>query len=84
MDILKRLKNKFDLCAVPQLQAELARLSAQIDALQTENKELQMRADQAEAWAEDWREDYLALQQSVYPESSPAITQSGHLAVVHS
>tara|TARA_R110002050_G_scaffold170438_2_gene302302 strand:+ start:420 stop:674 length:255 start_codon:yes stop_codon:yes gene_type:complete len=84
MDILKRLKNKLDLCAVPQLQAEVARLSAQIDALQTENQELQARADQAEAWADEWRQDFMDLQETAYPKSSPAITQSGRLAVVNS
>lgn len=82
MDALKRLQRKFDLEAVSQLREEIVRLSHQVEELQEENRRLEIRASNAEQWADDWRDDFLELA-SQQPESNPGITKDGHLVLIH-
>jgi hypothetical protein len=82
MDILERLQNRLDATAIVQLREEIASLAGRVEKLEAENQRLYNRAVDAEEWAEQWREDFMALQLSAYPDGSPGITQSGRLVVL--
>ena len=83
MDMLARMKKRFDLLAVDQLREELSRQLRRVEDLEAENNQLQLRAAEAEEWAEAWRDDFTELQQTRYPDSSLGISKSGNLKVVH-
>lgn len=82
MDIIRRLKRKFDLQAIEQLQEEVARLHLENENLKCENANLEQRAIAAEHWAEFWRDDFFELQLSSYPDHDPGLTVDGRLTVV--
>lgn len=75
MDIIRRLRRKFDALAVQQLRDELTRLQQELD-------DANKRAMHAEEWAEHWRDD--ALRAIEMAELDAGLTKSGHLVGVPS
>ena len=82
MDILEKLQKRLDASAIEQLRQEVVYLAGRVEKLEVENHRLYNRAVDAEEWAEQWRENFMELQLSAYPDGSPGITQGGQLVVV--
>lgn len=79
---LRNLQARLDKQAIDQLRAEVAKLAKRVETLEQENEQLEARANSAEEWAESWRDDFINLQLSSHPDSSPGITQDGRLVIV--
>lgn len=82
MNILSKLQRRLDSVAIDQLREEVAALAEKAEELEAENQRLQILAADAQQWADQWRDDFMELQLSAYPDSSPGITQNGSLVVV--
>lgn len=82
MNVLEKLQKRLDAEALEQLRAEVAALAGQVEKLEAENQRLYNRAVEAQEWADQWRDDFMELQLSLYPDDEPGITQSGHLVVM--
>lgn len=80
--LLRRLKAQ----AHQQLLDEVAKLAAQVDALQAENDQLRSDLDWAQQTAESWSDEARALQDELAEQTggTRGLTQTGHLVVIPS
>lgn len=83
---LPALRSRFDRQAIEQLRAEVVRLAAENERLAKDNERLMGLWEQAERWADSWREDALDMQLQLCERtnSAPGLTISGHLTAVNS
>jgi len=81
---LEALRRRLNALAYDQINEELARLDAEVEALKAENEQLRARLSYAEGWAESWREDAMEAMEQLASISggAPGLTMDGRLVVV--
>lgn len=79
---LANLQAKFDRQAIEQLREEVRRLAERVDTLEKERDDWMMRYEDLSEWSDQLRDDFLDLQLSTYPDSSPGITKDGRIVIV--